>query len=320
MKALIKKGLEKIIGLIYRAQTKWNLLLKTNVVLRRRIRVFYILLSYLFLFSFFELLLSFQITFYNTHLNIFRVFAQLMGNQEGSLYNDRLQITAILVVEKFLEVIALAFLTSQLVDAMANSNVKILLPEVLVIRRKTSAGKDYNKLFLNVIVGNPKRLDIVNWVCTINVIYQKAKRKTPTEKAKINADTVIHYTIPYIANYNQFIFKVDEMPWPFLEHYLTQGEKGKEYEEVDAVHVIVRGENPTNGKTVSVHDYYHRDRIIISNKLLNDEFEKDVNKDRNTWAPINWKLFKSPALAPKDYTQNVLDAIKEIIIQKKHEG
>ena len=309
---------EYVLNKIFAARTKWNLILKTNTTFRRWTRILYIVIIYIVIFIAFDFLLSKQINYYNSNLNEKRVLAQLLGNQEGSLYNERLRIIALVVIEKFFEIIAFASLTSQLVDAMANSNVKILLPEVLVIRRKTSAGDGQNKLFLNVIVGNPKRLDIVNWVCTINVIYQKAKRKTQNEKAKINADTVKHYTVPYIANYNQFIFKVEELPWPFLEHYLTPGKEGEEYAEVDSIHVIITGENPTNGKTVSVHDYYHRNRIIISNKLLNEEFKKDVNKERNTWIPINWKLFKRPAPAPKEYRNNVIDEINEIIIREKN--
>ena len=70
---------------------------------------------------------------------------------------------------------------------------------------------------------------------------------------------------------------------------------------------------PANLRTSTVFVLINYNREL----KLNDEFEKDVNKDRNTWAPINWKLFKSPAQAPKEYTNRVIEEIREIIIRNK---
>lgn len=116
-----------------------------------------------------------------------------------------------------------AVMTGCIFQQIINKRPKIILPEKLVIRLRTSANVK-KCLSLGVMVGNYNKDWIYDIKCTITCFFVN-KDPIETDKSSI-ADMNGEYTCTketmIIQNYYRFSFDLDKLPHKFLEDYLSK--------------------------------------------------------------------------------------------------
>lgn len=131
-----------------------------------------------FIFSIFfvieKVLLSFVVcnVLNSENYSFARIFLIAVSGNIKEIINDNWFLAFVFVVHEILELIAFSILTSYIFAFILNREPKIIFPDKLVIRHRTSDGSN-GILTLGILIGNKSKFDIHNVNCTITCYYIK---------------------------------------------------------------------------------------------------------------------------------------------------
>lgn len=197
--------------------------------------------------------------------NLFLIYAS--GNNIDILFNSE-SIYILLALSRICEAITLAIISSFAFTLILNRDVKLVFPEKIVIRRRTSEGSD-GTLCIGILVGNPHKHLLFDVECWVNCSYLKEKG----EVNKRNSEVIRVQSIKKMKNYFRFSFKITEFHKKFWQDYL---ERDMTCMNEDFVSVIISGKSNTLGGTFIVEKTYRLSDVVIDLRNPEDYFKKVV--------------------------------------------
>lgn len=232
------------------------------------------------------------------------VFA-LLCNGDSIDGQKNLFFYAVIAFKNLIEGIALAILASFIFTYILNRDVKIVFPDKIILRRRTSEGSK-GKLTLGVLIGNPGKRFLCDVKCNIHCIYIKQVGEIDQR----NGETYLSQTVESINNYFRFSFEIQSLPKIFWQHYL---EKHEDYVEKDLLVVTITGKTDRLGEYFRISKEYHIKDIIVDNRNPEKYFKKKVNphftlKEKTK---IDWAKFTKYIEAGEDERKNIIDEIKK---------
>ena len=188
----------------------------------------------------------------NTQLG-FKYFLldMFMGNR--NVLNSSLDVMIIFFIKNIIEVSAMAVLTSYIFAYILNREPKIIFPEKLVIRHRTS-WECKNKLTLGILIGNKSKFSIHNAVCTITCVYIKQ-----TEPLLINSEITLRDERVSLENFYRFSFDLTKFPRQILKDMIEK----PEYFERDTILVCVTGSCNYLGNSFKLSRNYKLSDIVF---------------------------------------------------------
>ena len=164
----------------------------------------------------------------------------------------------------FLTIISLAVLASYIFLTIQNVPPKVLMPDKLVIRKRTSSHVQ-GQLSISIAVGNRSYFNTEDVTCTIHCVYKESAQR-------INAEFSKQTYQPFIKNFHRFSFGLDELPKPLLNNFLNDKNLG------DRINIIISGKSKTIGgsSTFSVHRQYKLTDVIIHDNDMIGGVQKEA--------------------------------------------
>jgi len=165
---------------------------------------------------------SFILFWYRNNVNIHYwnfVFDRLCGNNN---INTGVIPSVIIILQQITEVSAIALLTSYIVSYISHRDLKLILPEKLVIRHRTSEGSD-KKISLGILVGNRYKFSIYHVECAITFTY--IKKLTPR---LVNSEVTLYQNQIWLHNFYRFSFDLEDFPISILKDIIEKPEYYKE--------------------------------------------------------------------------------------------
>ncbi len=243
--------------------------------------------------------------FLNIYLNnkYFDALIITFGNQIPQNGEVNYPINFIIIFKDIVEGIALAILASFIFTHLLNREPKIIFPEKLVLRRRTSEGSE-GKLVLGILIGNPNKKLLYDIKCNVNCVYLKHDG----DIIQRNGETYLNYNVDFMQNYFRFSFDIKDFPKTFWKHYLEKNEK---YIDNDFLRINISGKMNGLGGCFRVnHDYFIQDIIVDTH-----EPEKRFKKKNQTFftgkekIKIDWKEFPKYIEAGEDERRNIISEI-----------
>lgn len=234
--------------------------------------------------------------------NIFLIYAS--GNNVDILFNSE-SIYILLSLSRILEAITLAIISSFAFTLILNRDVKLVFPDKIVIRRRTSEGSE-GTLCIGILVGNPHKHMLFDVECWVSCSYLKEKG----DVNKRNSEVILVQSIKRMKNYYRFSFKVTEFHKKFWQDYL---ERDIACVNEDYVSVIISGKSNTLGGTFIVEKRYKLPDVVIDLRNPEDYFKKAVI-NRFTGKKevlIDWDEFSKSVEAGKVERENVINEIEQ---------
>lgn len=199
---------------------------------------------------------------------------------ESLLLGDRsiLELTSdslimILVFQNVINVVATAVFTSFIFTYILNKEPKILLPDKIVIRKRTSEGSN-GLLTFAILIGNKSKYNIYDVKCTLTCFYNKKDHKYNAENSFVSIQ-------PIINNYYRYSFPVNNLPIKFLEDYIN---KDIESYNKDFLNITITGHTNFWGNSFRVSQKYNIVDIVIG------ENSPDLYYDFKS--PFSGKVFR----------------------------
>lgn len=226
--------------------------------------------------------------------------------------------SSILIIESMriaINGIVLAICTSYIFATIICKPPKIVFPEKLVIRYRTT-GTNEGEIALGVLIGSKRENALNNVVCRLSCSYIVKK----SEKGDLlkNREFEIEDTIGSIRNFYRFSFCLKDLPVGLLRNYLT---KTEESIQNDVITITLFGKTNDLNREFYVSKNYKLSDIIISNQIKPEE-----NFKRNRWivsgTKINWHKFVEVIEDGEAIRSRVITDIEKIIeqsCQKKDE-
>ncbi len=232
----------------------------------------------------------------NASFSFGRIFALLFTNQEQELVINHAVVDAVLIIEKITEIIFTAVLTGFIFSRVINREINLQIRDTLLLRRRTSEGKEGN-LNVHVLIGNKRKYALYNVRCEMIVITGNEIGAIP-EEDKYNAAEKVNSNpevLLRMKNYYTFSFPVYSLPNSFWKHYgeyleLTKngGKPSREigyWSQKDTITIFITGDlGNSGGQFRLIRDYHFKD-LMFDKEILHPEFNK--NKKRN------WKFFQT---------------------------
>lgn len=245
----------------------------------------------------------------------FLYFQFINGNIE---MKSSIMIVAIYFVQNIIEVSAVAILTSYIFAYILNREPRIILPDKLVIRHRTS-WEAKNKLTLGILIGNRNHYDIHNVVCAITCSY--IKQENPL---LINSEFTLADERISLENYYRFSFDLAKFPRQVLKDIIER----PTYFDEETIAVSITGNCNYIGNSFKIAKKYKLSDIVYDehtpiishirkNKLngnnLVNPFTKKVIKR------IDWSELKRIVEVDEDKRSATVKEIKYIIKKKKRD-
>lgn len=218
-----------------------------------------------------------------------------------------LLVNSVMAVKNLIENIALAILASYIFTFILNQGTKIIFPEKLVLRRRTSEGSE-GKLTLGILVGNPGKRLLLDVKCNVHCTYLKYGG----EYKKKNNEIYLNQTIEFLDNYYRFSFEISKFPKIFWQHYL---ERREEYIEDDILTVTIAGKTDGLGGCFRVAKQYSIKDIIVDVHEPEKYFKKTTKSFLGTKKKIkfDWKKFPMFIEAGENERSNIIEEIKKYV-------
>lgn len=231
----------------------------------------------------------------------------LLCNQEGELITSTSSgIRLLLASEKLTEVIVLALMASFIFSQLLNREARIILPDKLVLRRRTSEGS-INQLNLGILIGNPKKQLLYDVKCSVRCVYLKSTSPTIT----VNTETLLFSEIDRLKNFYRFSFPVDKFPSKFWTDYLGSE---KICFDTDALVVVISGHSNNIGGHFRIERTYGLMDITIDSTIPEAYFRK-MQKNPLTgkeYPKFDWKKFRETRLPTDDERNDIHNEIKQL--------
>jgi len=154
------------------------------------------------------------------------------------------------LLARILESLFLAILASLLFARLINQDVKLVFPQKIVIRRRTSEGSS-GKLTLGVLIGNPSKATLYDVECSITCCY--VKKVIDGDTIERNREVVLVSKTKRIENYHRFSFDLDNLHKKFWRDFLDRPDVCV---DEDSILVTVSGRaNTLGGMFISEKKY-----------------------------------------------------------------
>jgi len=212
----------------------------------------------------------------------------------GSIeYNSDSTYTLIIFsIIHFANMIATVILTSYIFIFVFNKKPKTVIPNKMIIRRRSSG-----ELCLGIIIGNRTRYLLENVTCTIRFLYIK----TDTGGG-LNAEYTKSSTIPDIKNYYRFSFPVNELPRQFLRNHILKDQKSF---ISDAITVMITGTSRYIGSSFSITKIYRHADIEI--------YDKEVTYTDPQSKKVFWnRILNNPSDCSEIARMEIVEELKSI--------
>lgn len=237
----------------------------------------------------------------------FEVFIQLLGNQVHTDEANLISVNLVVALKNLIEGIALAVLASFIFSHILNREIKVIFPDKIVLRRRTSEGTE-GKLTIGLLIGNPGKRELLDVKCSINCTYLKKIE----DFEQRNGETYLSQSVDSIQHFFRFSFDINSLPKNFWRHYL---ERNEEYVNKDFLLVAIMGKTDGLGGYFRVTKKYSLQDIIVDFHEPEKYFKKKVRnfltfKER---VKIDWKEFSKCIEAGEDERQNAINEIKKYL-------
>lgn len=239
------------------------------------------------------------------------ILLSLFSNVISINENNKTMVNLILSVRNLIGGIALAILTSYIFANILNREVKIIFPEKIVLRRRTSEGSE-GKLTLGILIGNPEKRWLYDVKCSINCIYLKQNG----DIVKRNSEIHLSQSVEFIQNYYRFSFDIRELPKVFWKHYI---ERKEEYVGNDYLIVTIMGKTNGLGGYFRTIKKYNIQDIIVDMHEPEMYFKKKVNNifTSEEKTKIDWREFPKYMEAGEDDRQSIINEIRMYVNEKE---
>lgn len=227
-----------------------------------------------------------------------------------------IMIGAIYFIQNIIEVSAVAILTSYIFAYILNREPRIIFPDKLVIRHRTS-WEAKNKLTLGILIGNRNCYDIHNAVCAITCSY--IKQENPL---LINSEFTLTDERILLENYYRFSFDLAKFPRQVLKDIIER----PTYFDKETIVVSITGNCNYIGNSFKISKKYKLSDIVYDehipvishirknkftgNNLVNPFTKKVIKK-------IDWSELKKIIEVHEDKRSSTVKEIKYIIKKKK---
>lgn len=234
------------------------------------------------------------------------IYASFLDKANTIISNEPI-ITIIFIIQTIIELIAFSVFASYIFTYILNREPKLIFPEKLVIRHRTSEGSE-GKLRLGVLIGNKSKLNIHNVTCTITFCYVKSEN--PLLK---NAEVKIREEQPVLQNYFRFSFDLNDFPKKLLKDFLNKS--AIPYQE-DTINIVLTGNANSWGNNFRIARIYHLSDIVF------DEHTPDITAyirnpftGNKLWKYIRWSEITKTVDVDEDSRASTINEIKQLIEQ-----
>ena len=242
------------------------------------------------------------------------LFERIQGKEN---LNNGAKVAFFCFIQNVLEASALAVLTSYIFSYILNREPKIIFPEKLIIRHRTS-WESRKKLTLGILIGNRSPFDIHNVVCTITCAYI-----VQIEPLLINSEITLNDERGLLENFYRFSFDLTKFPRQLLKDMLEK----PEYYEQDTITVSITGNCNYIGNSFKITQKYklsditfdeHKPNLIAhtykniftGNDLINPFTKKKIQK-------INWNEISKVVEVDEERRSDSVEEIRNIIKSMK---
>lgn len=214
-----------------------------------------------------------QVTFYSS----------VLGNINDR-YSNNYGILVVYVMQLITELILFSVFTSYVFAFILNREPKIVFPDKLVIRHRTSEGSN-GLLYLCIMIGNKSRVKIRNAVCVLSCYYVQ-----DDDPKKTNGEFKIKMEQPSIDNYFRFFFAIDALPHKIIKDYITNDNTGLKN---DVIRVYLSGNTNTLGNSFLVEKKYTLNDIVIGENYVDLKYDViNIFTGKPLYKKVKWKDFK----------------------------
>lgn len=230
---------------------------------------------------------------------------------------DNNAITGIIYfVQNIVEISAVAIFTGFIFAYILNREPKIVFPDKLVVRHRTS-WEAKNKITLGILVGNKSKYNIHNVVCSLTCSY--IKKENPL---LINNEFVLTDERILLENYYRFSFDLSKFPKQILKDII----KKPSYYDKETIVVSITGNCNYLGNSFKVSKKYKLSDIvydehvpIISKSIKNIFTGKELINpfSKKAMIKIDWEEFRRIIDADENQRSISVNEIRYIIKNKK---
>lgn len=186
----------------------------------------------------------------------------------------------IYLVQNVIDVSATAVLTSFIFTYILNKEPKIIFPDKLVIRHRTS-WEEKNKLTLGILVGNKNKYNIHNAVCSITCSY--IKQENPL---LINSEFTLKDERILLQNYYRFSFDLTKFPKQILKDIIEK----PVYYDKETIIVSITGNCNYLGNSFKVSREYKLSDIVYDEHIPHISFvRKNIFTGKDLKNPFTGK-------------------------------
>jgi hypothetical protein len=148
-----------------------------------------------------------------------------------------------------------------------NRPPKIIFPEKLIIRRRTSEGNQ-GQVTLGLQIGNRNKFPIYDVKCKLIYVYYKTRFDGVTAR---NAETNFTEYVHFVQNYYRFSFSVLDFPKPFVQSIIEPTKLNLN----DGLMIIVQGKYGDYGDDFLITKNYSISDLIIAKdtEMINIAYE-----------------------------------------------
>lgn len=211
----------------------------------------------------------------------------------------------VIVIQYLIVSILLPVLTGIIFYFILNRPPRILFPDKLIIRKRTSDGCN-GLLTLSVKIANKNTSKLYDLNCQLIYFYYKNLNNTYTR----NGETKFSQTIPYIEKTFRFSFELNKFPKTFLESVLDKNEVNQN----GKISILIFGKFGKFGDSFMVEkDYFLKDIEFAKDSKLLYEYIVENQKIKRTkicYPNLNELIYYS-----EDDRTKIVNEIKEYIQQ-----
>lgn len=172
--------------------------------------------------------------------------------KSSTIVNSSVHTMLISFFQNIIEVSAIAILTSYMFTYILNRSPRIVFPDKLVIRHRTS-WESRNKITLGVLIGNKNIYDIHNVLCSITCSY--IKQENPL---LINSEFTLKDERILLENFYRFSFDLTKFPKQILQDIIEK----PSYYDKDTIVVSISGNSNYIGNSFKLSRKYRLSDIV----------------------------------------------------------
>ncbi len=222
------------------------------------------------------------------------IFASITGSI-NNIYPNVLSIIILYVIQSITELILFSVFTSYVFAYLLNRNPKIIFPDKLVIRHRTSEGLK-GKIYLCVMIGNKSKIKIHNISCTLSCYYIQEN-----DPKKANGEFKMIKEQPSIDNYFRFSYELDNFPKKIIKDYIANNELGNKY---DVIKIYLKGNTNTIGNNFLLEKTYKLKDIVIAENYIDLKYDfTNIFTGKPMFKKVKWKYIKKIENISKEQKQ-----------------